>query len=150
MELTLPLPFNYSIKRGECIIVSDSSNTTIDLREDDIIRDINGFKITNMQLWTHVLSGDGPTKNIVTLSIFRPTYHISIMMPGPVTCRLYGVKETCDIGHIKEMICDTGIVDLRIDMFELCFMGHDLSNDSTIGELDIRKGRTLVLKYVTE
>ena len=63
-------------------------------------------------MWTHVLSGFGPTNNIVTLSIFRPTYHINIMIPGPITRQLDGVKETHDIGHIKQMICDMGVVGI--------------------------------------
>ena len=142
-----PLPFKYKIKRGKCVIESNSTNTTIDLRTDDIIGDINGYNIANLEMWTHLLSGLGPTNNSVTLSIFRPTYSINILIPGKTTRQLDGVKETHTISQIKQMICDLGIVDLYIDMFELSFKRCNLSNDSTIGELDIRKGATFVLKY---
>ena len=42
-----PLPFKYKIKRGKCVIESNSTNTTIDLRTDDIIGDINGYNMVN-------------------------------------------------------------------------------------------------------
>ena len=98
-----PLPFKYKIKRGKCVIESNSTNTTIDLRTDDIIGDINGYNITNLEMWTHLLSGLGPTNNSVTLSIFRPTYSINILIPGKTTRQLDGVKETHTISQIKQM-----------------------------------------------
>jgi len=98
-------------------------------------------------MWDLILSGKGPTNNDVTLSIFRPTYHINIMIPESVPKTLEGVKETHNIGHIKQMIFDTGIVEVCIDMFELSFLENNLTNELTIGDLSIKKGNTLELKY---
>jgi hypothetical protein len=69
------------------------------------------------------------------------------MIPGNITKPLEGVKETHDIGHIKQMIFDMGIVDVCIGMFELSFMEENLTNELTIGDLSIKKGNTLELKY---
>jgi hypothetical protein len=58
-------------------------------------------------MWDLVLSGKGPTNNVVTLSILRPTltFFIRIAIQDQDFLRLEGVEESHDICYIFKILC---------------------------------------------